>query len=93
MNDVAANLTTLPRNKLTKLTMKHFLTIFLLFGTLAFCYGQGKTSLGAEVGVPTGSDTDGIGTGFGAWVRHEKGINKKFTWNVSLGCATGFDRG
>jgi hypothetical protein len=65
--------------------MKRILTIFLFFSSVVFSYGQGRTSMGAEVGVPTGSDSDGVGTGFGAWIRHEKGINKKFAWNVSAG--------
>jgi hypothetical protein len=57
----------------------------LFYGSFVFSFGQGRTALGAEGGVPTGSNTDGIGTGFGAWIRHEKGINKKFTWTASAG--------
>jgi hypothetical protein len=65
--------------------MKHILTVFLFCSSMVFSFGQGRTSVGAEVSFPTGSGSDGVSTGFGAWVRYEKGINKNFAWTVSAG--------
>lgn len=65
--------------------MKRIFVSLLFFSTVTFSFGQGKASLGIEFGLPVGSNTDGVKTGFGASFRYEKPINTHFSWLASLG--------
>ena len=68
--------------------MKYCLSILLFCVSMhcSFAQGQGRASIGAEVGFPTGSGTDGVGTGFGGSFRYEKGTkNKNINWLISGG--------
>jgi hypothetical protein len=68
--------------------MKYILSSLLLFATLTFslAQGHGRASIGGEVAFPTGSGTDGVGTGFGGSFRYELSTkNTKLNWLVSVG--------
>jgi hypothetical protein len=65
--------------------MKFYLSAILILCFVTATNGQGKTSLGAEVGFPTGSGTDGVGTGFGGSLRYEAKAAKNLNWLVSAG--------
>lgn len=65
--------------------MKFYITAILIVGFATLTRGQAKTSLGAEVGFPTGSGTDGVETGFGGSLRYEDKATKNLNWLVSAG--------
>ena len=65
--------------------MKFCITVIAIVCFTTLANGQGKTSLGAEVGFPTGSGTDGVGTGFGGSLRYEDKAAKNLNWLVSAG--------
>ncbi len=65
--------------------MKLRFTSFLILCSVIFSQGQGKTSLGAEIGFPSGSGTDGIGTGFGGSLRYEGKATNNLNWLASAG--------
>ena len=66
-------------------SMKFCLTTILILCVVTLTKGQGKTSLGAEVGFPSGSGTDGVGTGFGGSLRYEAKAAKNLNWLMSAG--------
>ena len=65
--------------------MKFYITVILIVCFATLSKGQGKTSLGFEVGFPNGSGTDGVGTGFGGSLRYEDKATKNLNWLVSAG--------
>lgn len=64
--------------------MKHIFITILFWLSAVFLFGQGRTSIGVDVGLPMGSGTNGVGAGLGGWVRFEKGIGRKITWLASI---------
>src|SRR5258706_1961168 len=65
--------------------MKLYITSLLILCSTILSLGQGKTSLGAEIGFPSGSGTDGIGTGFGGSLRYEGKATNNLNWLTSVG--------
>jgi hypothetical protein len=64
------------------------LVLFAFFINLVFIVeslSQGRVSIGAEVGFPTGSGSDGVNTGLGGSIRYEGLATKKLTWLLSAG--------
>lgn len=64
---------------------KLVLTLFAAVVVTMSSFAQGRPSIGLEVALPMGDFGDAFGTGIGATVRYEGGINDNLNWMGTIG--------